>query len=268
VSFSFIQITDHHLRESESLLTFGYSTAYAFRAVLRHIAENNAMRADFIVTTGDLVHSGSDAEYQHVRQMLGMRKLSEPPGPQCVSVEGLREMPMYFLPGNHDPREAFLRNMFQPAALGGAPMLMNAAFTHKGMQFICLDWGADNKAVLYPAMLDFVRSQLAAGEPTIALMHHAVMPLGISRLDAFLPDEVGRFGDAIAGHNVQAIFCGHLHASYEARLAGIPVYGLRSTTFSFAADGDNLLYVLRPPHYRVVTVDRTTVSTEIIEVVI
>jgi len=38
MSFSFIQITDHHLREAADQLTFGYSTDYAFRTVLRHIA--------------------------------------------------------------------------------------------------------------------------------------------------------------------------------------------------------------------------------------
>ena len=38
MSFSFIQITDHHLRETADLLTFGYSTDHAFRTVLSHIA--------------------------------------------------------------------------------------------------------------------------------------------------------------------------------------------------------------------------------------
>ena len=33
--FSFVQITDHHLRETETALTSGYSTAYAFRSVMR-----------------------------------------------------------------------------------------------------------------------------------------------------------------------------------------------------------------------------------------
>ena len=52
----------------------------------------------------------------------------------------------------------------------------------------------------------------------------------------------------------------------ESTLAGIPVLGLRSTHLSFAQAGDEWLYVLRPPHYRVVTVAGRTLTSEIVEV--
>ena len=44
MAFSFIQITDPHLCESEGQLRLGFSPAYALRAVLRHIAEHAADR--------------------------------------------------------------------------------------------------------------------------------------------------------------------------------------------------------------------------------
>ena len=53
MSFSFVQITDHHLCDTETLLLQGYSPAYAFRTVMRHIAEHVASHIDFLVTTGD-----------------------------------------------------------------------------------------------------------------------------------------------------------------------------------------------------------------------
>jgi len=276
-TFSFIQMTDHHLRERESDLTFGFSPAHAFRATLRHIAQHAAAQADFIVTTGDLVNNGTEAEYQAARAMLGIRKSSPPPGPQPVSIEGLREMPMYFLPGNHDPREVFFRNMFPDHVetsgsgsvaeqLAASPRLMNTAFMHKGIRFICVDWGGESKAVAYPAMLEFLTESLRDGTPCIILMHHALAPVRIPRLDAFLPDDVSPFADLIRGSSVLAVFCGHFHATYEAAIAGIPIYGLRSTTFSFAPDGDKLLFVLRSPHYRIVSVSGNKVTTEIVEV--
>ena len=276
-TFSFIQITDHHLRERESDLSFGFSPAHAFRASLRHIALHATAQADFIVTTGDLVNNGTDAEYQSARAMLGIRESSPPPGPQHVSIEGLREMPMYFLPGNHDPRDAFFRNMFPdqaelagsaslPAEPVASPLLMNAAFMHKGIRFICVDWGGDNKPVAYPPMLEFLAQNLRDRTPSIILMHHALGPVGIPRLDAFLPDELPQFAALIRGSSALAIFHGHFHVTYETTIAGIPVYGLRSTTFSFAPDGDKVLFVLRPPHYRIVTVSDGKVTTEIVEV--
>jgi hypothetical protein len=54
--------------------------------------------------------------------------------------------------------------------------------------------------------------------------------------------------------------------TYDAQLAGVPVHGLRSTHFSFAQAGEEWVYALRPPHYRVVTVDETTFTSEIVEV--
>ncbi|MCA1554983.1 MAG: metallophosphoesterase [Chloroflexi bacterium] len=261
MTFSFIQITDHHLPESESILTKGYSTWFAFRAVLRHIAEHRA-DVDFIVSTGDLVDKGTDAEYQYVREQLGIHETSAPPGPQRVSIEGLREMLMYFLPGNHDTREDFFRNMFPSSDLRA----LNIAFTHKGVQFVCIDWGAANKAVASEGMFEFLERALKNDAPSIILTHHHVTPMGMAYVDAFLADNLDEFARIITGRKVLAIFNGHTHATFEAQLAGVPVYGLRSTTFSFVQQGDELLYVLRSPHYRVVTVEDGKVSTAIVEV--
>jgi hypothetical protein len=47
MDFSFVQITDHHLTESESELLQGFSPGHAFRMVLRHIAQNVGEQADY-----------------------------------------------------------------------------------------------------------------------------------------------------------------------------------------------------------------------------
>jgi 3',5'-cyclic AMP phosphodiesterase CpdA len=263
MAFSFIQITDHHLRENEALLSRGYSTAYAFRATLRHIAQQHA-DVDFIVSTGDLVDTGTAAEYQNARRMLGLSETSAPPGPQRITVEGLREKLMYFLPGNHDPREAFFCNMFPASSLRA----MNVAFVHQGIQFICIDWGGENKAIPSVGMFDFLTQSLQHHAPSIILTHHHVSPTGIARLDAFMADAVATFADLIKERNVLGIFSGHAHVSYEARIADVPVYGLRSTTFSFVPQGNDLLYVIGKTHYRLVTVRAGTLSAELVEVVL
>jgi 3',5'-cyclic-AMP phosphodiesterase len=261
-TFSFIQITDHHLRESESLLTHGYSTVRAFQAVLRHIADHTAGRADFIVTTGDLVESGTDAEYQAVCGMLNLEVVSGAPGPHFISIEGLRSFPMYFLPGNHDPRAVFFRNLFP---LTPPADLMNVAFEHQGVRFICLDWGPQGKAVVHRETLDFLADALPTDRPSVLLMHHHVVPVGSRWLDNLIADDVDRFWESVCGSSVIGIFCGHTHATYEAEVAGIPIFGLRSTTFQFALQ-DELLFCLRPPHYRLVTIRDGRLTTEIFEV--
>ncbi|MCA1554085.1 MAG: metallophosphoesterase [Chloroflexi bacterium] len=262
MTFSFIQITDHHLSESESILSAGYSTWYAFRAVMRHIAQHHA-DVDFIVSTGDLVDSGTDAEYQHFREKLGICETSAPPGPQRVSIEGLHDMPMYFLPGNQDWRSRFWSNMFPEIR---DRVVMNIQFEHKEIQFICLDLGQSNHAYISHGNLNFLRRSLRNLTPSIILMHHAITPIGITILDSFLPRTLDAFADAIRERQLLAMFHGHFHDTYESQLEGVPIYGLRSTTFSFAQQGNQLLYVLRPPHYRVVRVDNAKITTKIIEV--
>jgi 3',5'-cyclic AMP phosphodiesterase CpdA len=270
MGFSFIHITDHHLRETESTLTRGYSTWYAFRVVLRHIEQQHP-NVDFIVSTGDLVNSGddgglanvdADAQYQYVRQALRITNAAGPPGPLRITSDGLRDMPLYVLPGNLDPRESFFRNLFPNSSLRE----MNVAFTHKGIQFVCVDWGAREQAVTTQAMLDFLAQALRNPLPSIISMHHHVAPVGLPLWDSWIADDIGSFWNIVAGQNVLGIFSGHAHVTYESRIGDIPIFGLRSTSYAFAQQGATVLPVLQPPHYRVVAVSDGRLSTEIVEV--
>ncbi len=263
MSFSFIQISDHHLHERDDALTRGYNTAYAFCRVLAHIAANNAQRVDFLVSTGDLVDKGIDAEYKATFARLKLEhNAPEPPGPHFVSGEGLPRLPMYFLPGNHDPRETFFRNLFPHAE---PRKLNNTSFAHKGTRFVTIDCGDANKGVLYPETLEFLASALDTGEPVIVLSHHPVLRVGAKWLDDFLADDIAKFWDVVRGKNVLGIFTGHLHMSYEEVVEQIPVHGLRATTFQFART-DERLFLLMPPHYRIVTVQDNSISTELVPV--
>ncbi len=103
--FSFVQITDHHLLEAEEQLRDGFCPGYAFRMVMRHISEHVADKADFIISTGDLVDPPTAETYQGAMKLLGIHSSAALPGPQHINVEGLQDYPMYFLPGNHDDRE-------------------------------------------------------------------------------------------------------------------------------------------------------------------
>jgi 3',5'-cyclic AMP phosphodiesterase CpdA len=263
MAFSFIQITDHHLCESETQLRLGFSPAYAFRAVLRHIAEHVADRADFIISTGDLVEPSTDRAYQTLRHMLAVQdQVTAAPGPCAVSIEGLRRFPVYFLPGNHDDRTVFYRNLFPHTT---PSPLMNAHFIHQDTQFICLDWGAEAKGVIYPETLDFLKRALGRDTPSIIVMHHHLAPIGRRWLDDFIAAEADRFWEAVTGQRVLGILCGHTHITYELTVEGIPVFGLRSTAFPFA-EQDEFLICLQPPHYRLVTVQDGTLHTQIFEV--
>lgn len=263
MNFSFIQITDHHLTASETELLDGFSTWHALRTVLRHIAQNAGNRADFIISTGDLVENPSESAYQAFLHLLNARNtLSEIPGPLFISPEGLREFPMYLLPGNHDDRENFFRSLFPKSP---PTSLINVAFTHNGIRFICLDWGPQAKATAHPEMLNFLAQSLEINLPSIIVMHHQIVAVGSRWMDDFIADDVAQFWKIVTGKNVLGIFCGHTHTTYESVIHDIPVFGLRSTAYSFVLQ-DEPLACLLPPHYRLVTVQNGELTTRIFEV--
>lgn len=264
--FTFIQISDHHLPQDESELVRGFSPTHTFRAVMRHIAENTAKYADFIISNGDLVDPSTDKGYQNARRLLGLIPAPTPAQPGLISLEGLRDFPMYLMPGNHDDRPLFLERLFTQA---DSSQLINFSFQHKGVHFICLDMGADAKAVLYPETLDFLKQALQTDLPTIILTHHHIVPIGSRWLDEFIADDIQQLWKLITAPGVKerllAVFSGHTHISYEKQHKGIPVFGLRSTTFSFALQDEPLL-TLQPPHYRLVSLEDGLLTTRIFEV--
>jgi 3',5'-cyclic-AMP phosphodiesterase len=263
MNFSFIQITDHHVTASETELLDGFLTGHALRTVLRHIAQNIGQHADFILSTGDLVENPSENAYQAFLQMLNARNTaSEMPGPVFISAEGFQDFPMYLLPGNHDDRNNFFKCLF-PKSLPRP--LMNVAFTHKGIQFICLDWGPHSKAVAHPEMLSFLAQALEKDLPSIIVMHHQLVTIGSRWLDDLIADNVTQFWEIVTGHNVLGIFCGHVHTTYERVVNNIPIFGLRSTALPFVLQDEPLACFL-PPHYRLVTVQDGILTTRIFEV--
>lgn len=263
MDFSFIQITDHHLGASEHAYNRGYATAHALGRVMDDIARHHAHGADFLVCTGDLVNLGSDEEYAFARRFLGIEGASAPPGPLSISWNGLPHLLAYFIPGNHDPREGFARSLFP-----GSPSTprLDASFIHKGVQFVYLDWGVAPRAgEILPATLDFLTSRLAGGTPTVILLHHHPIPVGIQWLDRALPQRIDEFWDAAAIGSVLGIVFGHAHTTVETDVSGIPVLGLRSTCFQFAPAPEPL-FCLLPPHYRIVSISDGRLTSEIHEV--
>jgi len=263
MAFSFVHISDHHLCESEETLRRGFSPAYAMRSVMQDIYDKVGTQIDFIVSTGDLVEPSTDAAYLSARKLLGARE--EPaiaPGPIYFTSFGFKNFRMVLLPGNHDDRQPYYTHFFHQRSNNP---LVNTSFMHKRVQFVCLDWGASPKGVAYPETLSFLERSLESGIPSVLLMHHHVLPIGSAWLDDFIPDGVEKFWEIIKGKNVLAILAGHAHITYELEKDGIPVMGVRSTAFPFLLS-DEPVMVLQPPHYRLVTIDGTKLTSKIFEV--
>jgi 3',5'-cyclic-AMP phosphodiesterase len=266
--FSFIQITDHHLLESEAAHREGFIPGHALRMVMRHIAENVAAKADFIISTGDLVEPPTEAAYACAIQLLGLDASAALPGPQHANVEGLREYPIYFLPGNHDDRELLTRCLFPNSTPVSS---YNFAFEHKGIQFVFLDWGPESKATWLPETGQFLSQALQSELPSVIVCHQHVKPIGSRWLDSFIADEIDQFWEIVTAPGIKekilGILCGHAHITYEDEYQGIQILGLRSTAYPFAKS-DDVMVILASPHYRYIHVHDGILSSRIYKVLI
>jgi Icc protein len=236
--------------------------------VMRHISQNVADKIDFIVSTGDLVEPDTDATYQGALKLLGIHSSAALPGPQHVNIEGLKDFPMYFLPGNHDKRDMFTRYLFPDSK----PVdLYNFTFEHKGAQFVFMDWGQESKAHLFPETKEFLVKALQADMPSVIVCHQHVKKIGSRWLDNFLADNLDGFWEVVADpkkkDKVLAILCGHVHITYEEEHMGIPILGLRSTAYPFARTDDPLV-ILAAPHYRFVRIQDGILTSRIYKVAI
>jgi 3',5'-cyclic-AMP phosphodiesterase len=277
MAFSFVQVTDHHLTSNETVLTRGFSTNYAFRTVLQHLAAHlgsqngpGGIVPEFIVSTGDLSEVNPLEAYRAAPQLLGAQVGGiEAPGPIPVTIGGLVRMPMYFLPGNHDDLAGMVQHLFPGSAAAGPaehePDRLNVSFERNGVRFVCLDWGRDAKAVSTPGLFEFLSAALEDGYPAVILTHHHVAPIGVAWLDDFIADDIDRFWSIVRGKRVLGILAGHVHMTNETVVEGIPVMTLRSTAFQFARQ-DRPLLTLERPHYRLVTIDGDVLTSKVFEV--
>lgn len=262
MSVRFVQITDHHLGENAACVNRGYATAWALDRVLDAIADADAHGADFLLCTGDLVDAGTDAEYAFARERFGVEAAGEAPGPLPLSRRGLEGLPAYFVPGNHDPRETFVRNLF-PATPPATHL--DLGWRVGEVNFAYLDLGRSGRqGVLEEASLELLDRVLAEGLPTVVVLHHHPLAVGIPWLDAAVPLGIDRLWRRLSGGVIGVLF-GHAHASVERAVRGVPVLGLRSTCFGFAAT-EEPTFVIQPLHYRLVTVEGGVLSSRRYEV--
>jgi hypothetical protein len=114
-----------------------------------------------------------------------------------------------------------------------------------------------------------MRTALAKDMPSILVSHHAVTPIGARWLDNFIAEDIDRFWDIVTGSTVRSrvlgILCGHTHITYDKLVENIPVLGLRSTCYTFALS-DKVQMVIDSPHYRLLTISGSTLTSHIFEV--
>lgn len=199
---------------------------------------------DVVAITGDLVHEGTENDYQEFKALLGASIPDDVAVICCI--------------GNHDDRETF-RRVFQPGAEAGP---VHARLDLNGYRIIALDSTipGSHHGELGDAEARWLESQLAElpREGAVLMWHH---PMGITWRDGLeLSDYSPQFERVVAESNVRAILTGHFHMNRSSFFAGVPQLTANPLSFGIVRQGERLWDTNRLG-YSVVSIDKDQVDS-------
>lgn len=210
-----VQVTDPHLYAEPTGKLLGVPTQESLDAVLA-LVRAEALPADAVIATGDLVHDGSPAAYARL----------------CAQLAGLG-CPAYALPGNHD----------DPAALRAAtrepPVTSRREIVLGNWRLVFLDStvpGQDGGHLSEEELAALDAALGAGAEHALVCLHHPPLPIGSDWLDGMALANAGALFRVLDHHaSVRGVVFGHIHQPFETVRNGVKLLGTPSTCVQFAA---------------------------------
>jgi 3',5'-cyclic AMP phosphodiesterase CpdA len=265
-SLCFVHFSDPHIVRPGVRLR-DIDTIETLTRVIEAVNRLNPQPA-FVVIGGDLVSPDIAPEVKAKTRALTVRDY------ECSyaifhSLVSRLKVPVHYVMGNHDRRVPFRRVVQRDPQPTDRPYYY--AFT-AGQQRICiLDSLAPHRdgGHLGQAQLAWLRKELHqhADCPTILVVHHQTMPVGIRVLDQIMLSDAADFWQvAHEVGNVCAVICGHVHLPFAGQCDGIPVFTTPSTCFQFVEAPNGLAVSGAPPMLRLLTCQGRAVASRLITV--
>lgn len=204
-------LSDTHLLANGALLGGHVDTVAGLEACLATI-EATEQRIDAVVVSGDLVDQGDPASYRLFERLV--RPVAE-----------RLEAALVVTGGNHDERGPLAEVLFGLPGHGDAPC--DRSVTVNGLRLVTVDTAlpGSHAGGLTDDQYRWLATQLAKPAPhgTLLVMHHGPIPYRSPIMQLLDFDDPPRLAAVLAGSDVRAILCGHLHVTTTATLGGIPV---------------------------------------------
>lgn len=237
-----LQISDMHIVAAPDLVSGRLDTRKLLRAAVDRIAADleKIGPVDGLIVTGDISDDGSAQSYRIAYEILASL-----------------ELPLFFIPGNHDDRKAMFDVFGAPQ--GGSASKFHWSARVGEIQLIGLDTtiprngGGD----IDQETLNFLAAQVKAskGLPTIVALHHPPFSSGIRFMDKIGLRGVDRLREVLDGASAEVrLICGHLHSNVVASVGRHIAISSPATCSTFDADyRDNgpIGFTTRPGGYMI-----------------
>lgn len=218
-SFDFVQLCDTQLGRG------GYE--HDIETFDLAVAQINALKPDFVLVCGDLVHNGADPKaYADFR-----------------SINDKFEVPSRLAPGNHDVGARPNKKTLQRYRDAIGPDYYT--FDHKGYTFVVVNtqlWKVEvpEESGKHHAWFEnTLRDAQAAGKPVVVAGHFPPFLRSIDEKEngLNLPVDARRaIMDLCTQYGVVAFLAGHIHRNNVAEYEGIPIVASGTTSFNVGRD--------------------------------
>lgn len=223
----FVQISDSHLGPVPGFASHG---SLALPAAQRLVDRINQLpfKPDFVVHSGDITNEPHPAAYTLAAETFSRLKA-----------------PVYFVRGNHDDAADIVKYM----AMGPRHDIatdrgrLTYRFDVKGVRFLVLDTQGPPQSQpqghLSAEQLKLLRREAAAAGPPLAIfLHHPLLPMDSTWMDANMLVMNGEeVHDALlpARHRIRGVFHGHTHQSTQTLRDGILYVAAASNYSQFSS---------------------------------
>lgn len=225
------QVTDLHLFAKSNQCLLGMPTLRSLNALVEQL-HNLYPRPDLLLLTGDLSQDGTIESYDRLQALLTPLQI-----------------PIYWLPGNHDCIEAMERSLtrFSP----------EKAFERNGWRFLLLnsqDPGCVHGRISIES-LNWLDQQLAQhlNIPTLVSLHHPPFAVNSTWLDTSILQNTAEFLAVIDRYpQVKLIVFGHIHQEFQRQRNKMTFLGTPSTCIQFAPRSNEFALGQELPGFRLI----------------
>lgn len=228
-----LQISDMHIFKDPHCELLGVNTQKSFEAIIDLIQiEESEEKTDLILLTGDLSQDGSADSYKRIASQLKSF-----------------EVPIYFIPGNHDHSNVIAEVYPRDHILTNRRMV----FPH--WQLILLDSQKPGEVAGYlePSELTFMQQCLEdyTDHHAVVVFHHQPIAVGAYWLDNLGVKNAQEFWNVAEKYkNLRGVVFGHVHQEFHAIHNGVECIAPPSTCIQFKPKQDHFGLDNIPPGYR------------------
>lgn len=226
-----LQISDVHMFGNSDQILLGVNTYHSFHSIIDSIKKCTKL-PELIILSGDLSQDGSVEAYKIVADLLSEL-----------------EIPVYWIPGNHDNRENL--NKVYPYCY----FAVDKQVIINDWQFILLDSLKESEVAGFLAsdQLTFLQKCLKEypQHSAIVVLHHHPVPIGCAWLNKISLKNSNDFWNIITKFpQVHTVLFGHVHQEFETLHNNVQCYAAPSTWIQFKPNHETFALDYLPQGYR------------------